>query len=72
MNEMTLELRFRTDEGQLITFRVPAPKDDLTEEEVSQAMDTLLEQNVFYGNASMIASKVDARIVTRAVETIAV
>ncbi|WP_078394541.1 DUF2922 domain-containing protein [Shouchella patagoniensis] len=72
MNEKTLELRFRTDEGQVITIRVPTPKDDLTQAEISDVMDTILANNVFYGNASMITTKVDARIVTRAVDTIAV
>ncbi|MBM7839906.1 hypothetical protein JOC54_003186 [Alkalihalobacillus xiaoxiensis] len=72
MNETTLELRFRTAEGQLITFRVPQPKSDLTQAQISEAMDILIANNVFFGQAALIATKLDARVVTRAVDTIAV
>ncbi len=67
----TLELRFRTDEGQVITIRVPTPKDELNQAEISNVMDTILANNVFHGSAALITTKVDARIVTRAVDTIA-
>ncbi|WP_059106173.1 DUF2922 domain-containing protein [Shouchella shacheensis] len=68
--DQTLELRFRTDMGQTVTIRVPEPKPELTAEVIGEAMDVLMATPVFSGNAGLIQTKLDARIVSRAIETI--
>lgn len=63
----TLELRFMNTFNRQVTIRVPNPKANLTATEISGVMDTLLNNLVLAGNAGYIASKIDARIVSRAV-----
>lgn len=72
MNTQTLELRFKTNLDRAVTIRVDDPVDGLTAQTISAVMDTLIARNVFAGSATTLVSKVDARIVSRAVETMAV
>ncbi|MCM3762420.1 DUF2922 domain-containing protein [Alkalihalobacillus oceani] len=72
MGEQTLELRFRNDLGRTIAIRVLNPREDVTAEEISGVMDVLMENNVFAGAVQALEAKIDARIVSRAVETIIV
>lgn len=68
----TLELRFMNELNRQVTIRVPNPKPGLTAEEISIVMDTLLANVVFSGNAGFLSKKIDARIVSRSVDTLEV
>lgn len=68
--DRTLELRFRNEFGRTVAIRILNPREDLTAEDISGVMDVLMENNVFAGAVQMLEAKVDARIVSRAVETI--
>ncbi|WP_240377015.1 DUF2922 domain-containing protein [Bacillus piscicola] len=70
MPEKTLEMRFVNEEKRIVTIRLPSPKENITSQEVSAAMDELLTHSVFSGSASVLASKEGARIVSRAVDPI--
>ncbi|WP_059103412.1 DUF2922 domain-containing protein [Shouchella shacheensis] len=70
MQEQTLELRFRNEDNAIVTIRIPSPKPELTSAEIAEAMDTLIANRIFSGTAAIIQSKMDARIVSREVETI--
>lgn len=72
METRTLELRFINELQRLVTVRVPNPKENLTTQEVSTVMDTLIDKNPFTSSAHQLVEKASARIVSRAVEDIAV
>ncbi|WP_240373973.1 DUF2922 domain-containing protein [Bacillus piscicola] len=70
MPAKTLEMRFLNEEKRIVTIRLPEPKENLTSQEVSAAMDEMLTHSVFSGSASVLETKEGARIVSRAVEPI--
>lgn len=72
MATKTLELRFQNSESRLVTIRIPSPKEDLTSSEISDVMDTIIATPIFVGNAHELVHKVNARVVSRAVEEIEV
>lgn len=72
MSTSNLELRFKNSLDKIVTIRIANPRADITSEEVNAAMDTMLANPVFSGNAYFINQKIGARIVTRAVEDITI
>jgi hypothetical protein len=69
---LTLELRFINELNRQVTIRIPNPKPNLTAQEISNVMDTLLNTPALGGHAMLITSKIDARVVSRAVNVIEV
>ncbi|MDA3129247.1 DUF2922 domain-containing protein [Aliibacillus thermotolerans] len=65
-----LELRFQNEEGRNVTIALDEPVEPTDEEQISQVMDTLLEENVFISNGGDLTKKRDARIVERTVTTV--
>lgn len=65
-----LELRFRNEEGRNVTIALDEPVEPVDEEQISQVMDTLIEENVFQSTGGDLTSKRDARIVERTVTTV--
>ncbi|MCM3617799.1 DUF2922 domain-containing protein [Sutcliffiella horikoshii] len=61
----TLELLFLNEEGSTVKISVDDPKADLTSEEIEQAMDTLIDANVFTSKGGNIIEKNGARIIER-------
>ena len=57
-----LDLRFRNAAGRIVTLRVPNPRPDLTAQQVSSVMDTILAKNVFQTSGGDLVAKVDARV----------
>lgn len=58
-----IRMVFRDNGGSNFTLRIPDPKDNLTEQEILNAMDTIIAQNIFQGRTGDLVEKVDARIV---------
>ena len=63
----TLQLTFLTASDKKVTLSVDEPKIGLTEEEVSQAMETVIASRVFEIGDYPFASAVSAKIVERSV-----
>ncbi|HOP95078.1 MAG: DUF2922 domain-containing protein [Dictyoglomaceae bacterium] len=58
-----IRMVFQDSGGGSFTLRVPDPKDDVTEQEILNAMDTIIAQNIFQGRSGDLVAKVDARVV---------
>ena len=58
-----LDMRFRNTGGRIVSIGVPDPLTTLTEEDVSNAMDLVLTQNIFTSSSGELVAKDSARIV---------
>ncbi|MBB6450709.1 hypothetical protein HNR44_002699 [Geomicrobium halophilum] len=65
-----LELRFRNQESRMSTISVNEPDEELETSQVENVMDQILDHNVFFTAGGSLAEKVDARFVSRTVDTI--
>lgn len=65
----TLELVFRTAAGSEVSVNIPDPKDDVTLAEAQNAMQNILDKNIFVVKGSAFIGIADARILSR--ETVA-
>lgn len=61
----TLRMAFRTEGGSNFIITLDNPKDNLTPEQITGAMDTIIAKNVFLTPGGHLASKQDARIIDR-------
>lgn len=60
-----LELHFLTEMGRTARIVVQDPKDDLTEEEIKAAMQTIVDANAFYSTSGALVDIKEARLVER-------
>ncbi|MEL3961384.1 DUF2922 domain-containing protein [Lysinibacillus endophyticus] len=60
-----LELKFDTENGKQVTLSINNPKSNLTPAEISTAMTTIINQNVFHKEGNALAGINQARIVAR-------
>ncbi|MGD6817547.1 DUF2922 domain-containing protein [Metabacillus sp. 113a] len=61
----TLELQFGNELGRTVTVSVDAPKETLTDEEITAAMDGLLTADIFTSSGGNLTAKKGARVVER-------
>jgi len=66
----TLQMVFTNAGGRPVTISVADPREDLTETEVTAAMDMLIARNVFVSPQGALVDRVGARVVSRGVSTI--
>lgn len=66
--EKTLEMIFKNEEGGKKLLNVVNPKEDLTKQEVEEAMAKIVEANVFTTPGGDLVEAVDTRLITRGVE----
>lgn len=66
----TLELKFDLANGKTMSLSIQDPKDNLTPSEVTQAMQTIINQNIFHQNSYGLVGINQARIVERNVTDI--
>ncbi|MBU5337264.1 DUF2922 domain-containing protein [Intestinibacter bartlettii] len=59
-----LVMIFKNSAGKKVTISIEDPKDDLTEEQIKNAMDTIVAKNVFKKNDYALVEAVGAQIVT--------
>ncbi len=62
---LTLEMKFNAENGKTLTISVNEPKENLTALEVAEAMQTIIDQNVFHNEGFPIVAIHQARIVER-------
>ncbi|ACK41769.1 MULTISPECIES: DUF2922 domain-containing protein [Dictyoglomus] len=58
-----IRMIFKDSGGSNFTIRVPEPKDNITEQEILNAMDIIISQNIFQGRSGDLVEKVDARVI---------
>jgi hypothetical protein len=58
-----LEMVFNTEMGSTKTMRIADAKDPLTSAEVSTAMDTIINKNIFKGSGGELVGKIKAQVV---------
>ena len=63
MNESVLYLIFKNTLGNSFTITVDAPRDDLEEQNIVDAMNLIKEKNIFQPKGYDIAETVSAKIV---------
>jgi len=61
----TLELSFQNEMGRTARFLIADPKEDLTPQEVQQAMDLIVAKNIFSTSGGEIVKALGARIIIR-------
>ena len=58
-----LLMTFKTDENKNISISVEDPKPNLTESEILEAMNLIIEKDVFMPNGEALVEKVGAKVV---------
>ncbi|NLY78402.1 MAG: DUF2922 domain-containing protein [Lysinibacillus sp.] len=58
-------MKFDTANGKVFTISLNNPKDNLTPLEVSNAMQTIIEQDVFHNEGAALESIKQARIIDK-------
>lgn len=66
----SLQMRFVTQAGNRVTISLDNPKDNLTEAEVTAAMDQIIAKNIFVTSGGDLVTKDNAQIVDRTVSVI--
>jgi len=64
---VVLQMSFLTELGNTVTLSIPDPKPGLTEEEVQQVMQTIIDKNVFTSTTGPLVAIKAARVVAREV-----
>jgi Protein of unknown function (DUF2922). len=72
MADKTLLMTFLNAEGSKASVTIPGVKDDVTEAEVSAAMDAIIAKNIFSSNGGDLKSKQAAQITERNVTALEV
>lgn len=65
-----LELKFRNEDGKMVTYSLDNPVEPADAAAVNAAMDEIITQNAFTSSGGNIVVKDSARIVERLVEEI--
>lgn len=68
--ETVLQMMFVTEGNKTCMFTVDAPADNLTDQQVSDAMRIILQQNVFQTTSGALQSKKAAQFVTKTVREV--
>ena len=66
----TLRMVFRNFDGRLTAVSLTDPDPELTAQDVSDVMDSIVSKNVFQTTGGDIVSKVRAEVVTRGVDVL--
>ena len=61
--EIKLLMSFMTNSGRKVSLFVTDPREDVTETEIKEVMDLIIEKNIFAPNGEDIVSAKDAKIV---------
>lgn len=62
-----LEMKFNTENGKVFTLSLTDPKPNLTATEISNAMETIIQQDVFHLEGSALTSIKEARITDKTI-----
>jgi len=72
MADKTLVMTFLNEEGSRASVTLPSVRDDVTQEEVSAAMDVVIAKNIFSSSGGDLKSKYAAQITERNVTDLVV
>jgi len=72
MIEKTLSMIFLNEEGAKSSITLSGIRDDLTQAEVSAAMDVIIAKNIFQSNGGNLVAKYSAQITDKTVTALAV
>lgn len=67
MDKLKLEMEFIDEADKKFTIRLDEPREDLTGEEVSLAMENIISNNVFASGSFDLKAASEARIVTTSI-----
>jgi len=59
----TLRMTFETSGGNAYSITLPEPKDDLTGQQIEEAMDLIIARNIFLTPGGELAAKRDIKII---------
>ncbi|GAA0453157.1 DUF2922 domain-containing protein [Alkalibacillus silvisoli] len=65
-----LELKFRNEEGRMSTISIDHPVEPVNAEQVKEAMETIIEQDIFTSNGLALSEIDFAQVVERTVEEV--
>ncbi|GAA0077112.1 hypothetical protein UT300005_14900 [Clostridium sp. CTA-5] len=65
--EYTLTMTFLTSTGKKVNINIGGVKSELTKEEASSLMDTIIEKDIFFMNSGSLVSKDGAKLTERKV-----
>ena len=69
--EKTLELVFKNEQGGKKVISIAGYKEALTKQEAEEAMQAIIDADVFETGGGALVEAVEARVVTRGVEALA-
>ncbi len=58
-----LIMTFKSSDDKKVSISVDNPREDLTENEIKEAMDTIIEKNIFSPNGASLVSSISAKVV---------
>lgn len=58
-----LLMTFKTSDDKKVSISVDNPREDLTETEIKEAMNTIIEKDIFSPNGGSLVSAVSAKVV---------
>ena len=58
-----LIMTFKSSDNKNVSISVDNPREDLTESEIKEAMDTIIQKNIFSPNGASLVSVVSAKVV---------
>ncbi|NLY77184.1 MAG: DUF2922 domain-containing protein [Tissierellia bacterium] len=68
MNRSVLEMEFLDSAGKKFKITIDEPRNDLTEQEVRDAMNEIVQKDVFYSSTGDLVALSGARYITTTVE----
>ena len=58
-----LLMTFKTSDDKKVSITVDNPREDLTETEIKEAMNTIIEKDIFSPNGDCLVSAISAKVV---------
>ncbi len=66
----TLQMTFRNELGRMSTISIADPDPELTGEDITPVMDSVIDKNIFDTTGGDLVEKVRAQVVTRTVDVL--
>lgn len=70
MIDRTLNMKFKVEAGTAFTFAVKTVKADIENAAISEAMDSIMEKDIFNTKGGKLSSKLEANIITKETEKV--
>ena len=58
-----LIMTFKSSDDKKVSISVDNPREDLTENEIKEAMNTIVDKNIFSPNGASLVSSISAKVV---------